>query len=108
MKTPPLIPAWLLLLTLAAIIGAVMVTAGCASYDYLWLRVRPPAPKPWFYVAVDDPDRACRAAGAHAKVGERINGCASWTPTHCTIYLPHGAPAWLVAHEERHCNGEEH
>ncbi len=111
MKTPPLIPAWLLLLTLAAIMAALMVTAGCASYAgpaYTWRTVRAPAPLPWFYVRVADVHRTCLEAGASAQAGERINACAQWHATHCMIYLPHHAPAWLVAHEERHCNGEEH
>ena len=111
MRTPPLIPAWLLLLTLAAIIAAVMATAGCASYAgpaYTWRTVRAPAPLPWFYVAVADVHRTCLEAGAKAQVGEIIGGCATWTPTHCTIYLPLDADAWVISHEERHCNGEEH
>ena len=87
---------------------AALLVSGCAHTDYLWLRTRLPAPQPWFYVSVADVDRTCREIGAQAAVGNRINGCAVWEPTHCTIYLPLNAPSWIIDHEERHCNGEEH
>ena len=109
MKTPPLIPTWLLILTTAFIIGAVMVSAGCASVPmdvqaheerhcegwthtgtapfYVWAKTRDASPQPWFYVRVADVDRTCREAGAQADTGHSINGCATWKPDHCIIYL---------------------
>ena len=110
MRTPPLIPWELLALAFLAIMAALFVS-GCASYAgpaYTWRTVRAPAPLPWLYVAVADVHRTCLEAGAKAQVGARIGGCAQWTPTGCTIYLPLDAADWVISHEERHCNGEEH
>ena len=108
MKTPPLIPWPLLLLTALAIMAALMVTAGCASVPqdlqsheekhcegwshtgsapfYTWERKREAAPKPWLYVRAIDPDSACRALGA-TEAGA-MAACAQWHPSHCIIVLP--------------------
>ncbi len=111
MKTPPLIPIWLIIVTAAAILAAIMVTAGCASaepaFDYDWKLTREASVKPWLYVSVQDAEQVCRE-----KVGnissERILGCATWAPVNCVIYYELGAPRWVIEHEERHCEGWTH
>lgn len=56
---------------------------------YVWTQTRAPSAKPWFYVRVDDPDAACRSMGADAKrTLLRIDACAQWHRTSCTIILP--------------------
>lgn len=109
MKTPPLIPAWLLLATVAAILAA-MCVSGCAMHDlqaheerhcdgwvhtgeapfYTWSRPRHSASKPWLYVRAIDPDSACRAIGATER--GTMAACAQWHPDYCIIILPEGAP----------------
>ena len=109
MKTPPLIPFWLLALTAAAIGMAVWATVNASMFDYDWQQTRPASAKPWFYVKVQDTDRTCRAIlGTNASAMERINGCATWQPTHCIIYITPDAPRWIIEHEEKHCLGFTH
>ena len=108
MKTPPLIPAWLLLATGAVILLALYATAHASIFDYDWHQTRPASVKPWLYVVVQDVDQTCREAGADATGLARINGCATWKPVQCVIYLPPNAPRWIIEHEERHCAGFTH
>ena len=109
MRTPPLIPAWLLIATAAAIMAALLVTMGCATMDYRWQQTRPASAKPWFYVTVADADFTCRTLGADPERSlARINACAQWQPVGCTVYVPENAPRWIVEHEEKHCLGFTH
>mgnify|MGYP001613529058 CR=1 FL=1 len=80
---------------------------GCASLDYDWQRTKPPSPKPWHTIIVQDVDKACRAAGA-ALTTDRILGCATWRADGCTIYLTPNAPTWIIEHERKHCEGWIH
>ena len=110
MKSAPLIPFWLLLVTVAVIFAAIMATAGCSTMPldlvaheerhcegyshtgeapfYTWTQTRAASVKPWLYVKVDDIDRTCRELGTQAQAGHRINACAKWQPINCIIYLP--------------------
>lgn len=109
MKTPPLIPVPLLIVTAIAIIAALYLS-GCASMDYEWKQERPASIKPWRYVVVEDVDRTCRElkqAEGQVALG-RNNACATWRPVGCMIYLPQNAARWIVEHEERHCMGWSH
>ena len=82
---------------------------GCASMDYSWQKPREAAPKPWFYVVVENPDAVCRPLlGARSSKVGRINACAAWGEQQCTIYLPRSASLWLIEHEEKHCEGYTH
>ena len=103
-----LIPWWLGALVVAIIAVAIVALSGCASLDYDWQRTRPAAPKPWATVYVADVDAACRAVNARTTQGERILGCAQYRADGCTIFLPHGAPAWIAEHEAHHCDGFTH
>jgi hypothetical protein len=107
-KTPPLLPGWLLLATLIAF-GVAMCVSGCASFDYEWKQTRPASFKPWFVVTVSDPDATCRHVGTDTQGRNgRIQACAQWKPQGCTIYVGKDAPAWLISHEEQHCEGWTH
>lgn len=112
MKTPPLIPAWLMIATVIAIAAAILVTSGCATYPqelqaheerhcdgwshtgqapfYTWHKAREAAPKPWLYVRAVDPDSACRSMAAFERGA--INACAVWRRDSCIIILPEGVP----------------
>ena len=77
--------------------------------DYEWVQTRPASAKPWFYVSVEDVDTTCRLLGSDPQRKlSRINGCATWKPQGCEIYLPQNSPAWIKEHEERHCAGFTH
>ena len=93
-------------LLVVSIVAVACAMAGCASFDYEWQKARPPAPKPWMRVMVAEVDPVCRQAGA--TFDGRILGCAVWSRQGCTIYLVPDAPAWVIAHEERHCEGWDH
>ena len=109
MKTPPLIPVPLLIVTFIVIGIAIAVSLlGCASMDYEWTQVRKPSVKPWLYIMVQDIDRTCRDVGAHSVYISRFTGCATWKPVNCIIYLPPNAPSDIVKHEEHHCEGWNH
>lgn len=117
MKSPDLIPAWMLLAAGAAILCGVVLLAGCASlsqelvsheerhcmgdahqlgppdgspFRYEWQHVRPASIKPWVYIYVDDPDSICRAR--HVQGANRrdlhFDACATWHPKGCEIILP--------------------
>ena len=84
---------------------------GCATqsgFDYAWTKQREASARPWFYVKVADPDTVCRMLGASTMYLGRINACATWKPQGCVIYVTANAPAWIIAHEERHCMGWGH
>lgn len=87
----------------------IAVLEGCASIGDEWTKTRPASIKPWLYVKVAEADFVCRTLGAdpRRRLG-RINACATWQPVNCVIYLPENAPAWLIAHEEKHCEGYSH
>lgn len=111
MKSAPLLPGWLLLATIAAFAVAMCVTlGGCATGRDLhaWKHTRPASAKPWLYVTVDDPNVICRFLGSTDSHSVRIDACAIWKPAGCEMYLPAGAPRWLISHEERHCEGWTH
>lgn len=96
-----------------SIIGIVIVCGfmlmGCATFDYEWRQTRPASFKPWLYVTVDDPDATCRHIGTDTEGRSgRIQACAEWAPSGCLIFISKDAPAWLIAHEERHCAGWTH
>ncbi len=57
-------------------------------FRYEWTRTRPASAKPWQYIYTADVDFACRLTGAdpYHKL-QHINGCATWKPAGCTIYL---------------------
>lgn len=109
MKSQPLLPSWLLGLTIIAFLCAMLVTMGCASMDYQWQQTRTESAKPWFYVRVENPDALCRSLGAdsHGRL-DRILACAQWKSQGCTIYLAKDAPQWIIEHEEKHCAGWTH
>lgn len=108
MKLPRRIP-WLAVAALAVVIPAcVGALAGCASMGYEWRQAHPPAPKPWRYVVVPDVDRFCRGLPMASVKPERIMGCATWRADGCTIYTGPNPPAWVLAHEEKHCEGSTH
>lgn len=113
MKIPPLLPGWLLTVTVIVFFAAMCVTLqGCSTtenaFDYRWTKTRPASVKPWLYVVALDVDAACRMHGARSAQGDRINGCAQWREFNCLIILPEGAPDWIRRHEERHCEGWSH
>ena len=57
-------------------------------FRYEWVQTRPASAKPWEYRTVADVDFACRMSGADPYHRlHKINGCAQWKPTGCTIYL---------------------
>mgnify|MGYP001587803187 CR=1 FL=1 len=87
---------------------AIFLLEGCASLDYDWQRTKAPSPQPWVYVYPADVHAACIKAGASTAGLDRILGCATSSPTGCTIYLPRRAPAGIIAHEEKHCAGFTH
>lgn len=95
--------------TLIAFAWALLLTMGCATFDYAWVKTRPASEKPWQYVKADNTDATCRKMGADAagKIGY-ITACAQWYPRGCTIILPHGDHPDLREHEERHCAGWTH
>ena len=108
MKLPRRIP-WLAVAALAVLIPAcVGALAGCSAFDPDWQRVHPPAPKPWQRVMVADADATCRALHSQGVGVGRILACATWRTDGCTIYMQPAAPAWIVEHEERHCQGWTH
>ena len=103
------IPWWAVLV--GTFIAALILFAvtGCASMDYDWQHTRPASVKPWLYVEVKDPNRTCNdLAGALAQRDRNTIACSQWRPVNCIIYLTPNAPAWIVAHEERHCEGWIH
>ena len=100
-------------LCLAGFVYIVFALAGCATTDlraheerhcegwthqtpadnqvlvrYDWTQTRPASPKPWTYIYADDPHAACSTLGAQVSRGHRIEACATWTLTGCTIILP--------------------
>ena len=107
MKLSRLIP-WSIIALLIVLVALGFALSGCASFDYDWQRVHPAAPKPWRTVIVQDVDATCKALHSQGVGVERILGCATWAKDGCTIYLPEGAAAWTVEHEQRHCEGWTH
>ena len=85
-----------------------LALAGCTTFDVQRERVRPPAPKPWLLVEVADTDRVRRSLGSQAAGGAHIRGCAQVSSYGCVMLVPFRAPAWLIKHEKRHCDGEDH
>lgn len=108
MKTPPLLPIPLLIVTAIVIVTACILTAGCASMDYQWQQTNAPSVKPWLYITVADPHRTCLDVGASGAGLERILACATWKPVNCIIYAAPDAPRWVIEHEEKHCAGFTH
>lgn len=97
--------SWIVLIVLAF---ALILLSGCASMDYQWHRVHDPAPAPWLYVNVADPDAVCKQLGASGSGLSRIVACAQWTAAGCIVFLPIDAPAWVKEHEDKHCQGYSH
>lgn len=85
-----------------------LLLSGCASFDLDWRHTRPASVRPWLYIYALDTDLVCRGLGADAATRHRINGCARWKAQGCVIVLPENPPAWLIEHEEKHCEGWTH
>lgn len=90
-------------------IAVAMWLSGCAIFDapaenFDWYRVRPPATKPYarLYLMPEDVGFACKMLGGDGL--ER--GCTSHAKR--LIVLPIDSPAWYLAHELRHQDGEDH
>ena len=85
-----------------------LLLAGCATEADFARQAGTSAPNfPRLYVYTADVKSACIAAGARYAPGDIVHGCSDpWgrlTPKHCTVFLPHDAPTWLVEHEDLHC-----
>ena len=101
-------PLAALLCLLALVIPLLCLFAGCAAFERQWWQAREPSPKPWYYVAVNDPAKVCGPILRKAEGADRILACAVPTRRDCTMYLPKDAPRWIVEHEEKHCRGWQH
>ena len=98
MKTPPLIPAWLLIATACAIMAALLITAGCATTDTYWR----PSHAPVLVLGIVEVDRPC---GRHD-----YDGCANYVSG--MIELRSGMSPVLrdcvIRHERKHFAGFTH
>lgn len=81
-----------------------LLLTGCATFDYQWYREREPARTAYAWMQVADPDTLCRQLGV--KDEHRILACTDHDRQ--IIVLPVNPPQWIVAHELRHKNGENH
>lgn len=81
-------------------------TAGPDAQGYKWRRDGPVVPRDkWAYHTVGNGNIYLHCnleAAAESCAVVRADGSA------CDIYLPPDAPAWRIAHEEKHCDGWTH
>lgn len=105
MKTPPLIPWWLVVATVAAIMLSVSLS-GCSTVPAeivaheerhcdgwshaggAWVHTRAASAKPWAYIRVPDTNATCRFLGVVEDAP--VTGCALWQSVGCIIVLPEG------------------
>lgn len=88
---------------------------GCAStFDYQWVKVREAIPldrRTTLYMKASEVEAAC---GKQPRVSvhtitntvacAKVSIALNW----CYLILPFGAPQWMIVHENRHCDGEDH
>lgn len=92
----------------ATLLAAAMLT-GCASGpavldDWFPTRTREPLPARFVVVADAELPRICKLQGM------QVYGCSIRVAQEkvCFIYTGAKPAEWLVAHEQRHCDGWEH
>lgn len=76
---------------------------GCAM---TWQQDRPPAKDVRTHFVADS-QGICQRIVGHWDI---YLGCVWWNQnlSSCDIFVPTGAPQFVLAHEERHCQGEDH
>ena len=90
------------------LLTALVVASGCAALQQEadgWYSQPTHKPLPAVYREVDDVGARC---GYYA--GLATQGCAwrDYSTGLCFIFTAPNPPAWLKAHEEKHCAGYEH
>lgn len=88
------------LIAIPLILFVLSALYGCAAvFDSNWHQTEAPSAIPYSIVYID-PKLIPTACG--------VECLACTIRSQRIIYLPEGAPAWLLAHELRHQNGESH
>ena len=108
---------WILAFPPTAIlaISIAVLLSGCAStFDYQWVKVREPIPldrRSEIFTTAMVIEKACgKAPRVSVHTITTTQACAMSTTTldWCFIYLPVGAPKWMIEHEHKHCDGYIH
>lgn len=83
-------------------LALLLLLAGCAT----WTQDRPAASDIRVH-HVADMQGICKQLVGHWDI---YLGCVWWNKVlgSCDIFVPTGAPEFVLAHERRHCAGEDH